>query len=115
DWSSDVCSSDLYRAAYHQSLHEFDQAAEDIRRGLAVEPQHRSLRLMQFNIAFVQGLYEPADEACEALAALAMDLYAASCRQQLVAAQGDADEAFAALQAGFAEAVFTADGQQRHW
>lgn len=105
----------LYRASYYQSLHEFAAAEADIQRGLSLQPDSYSLRLMQFNLAFVQGNYDRAAEACQALAALKSDLYSASCQQQLVAAQGKALQAYTALKADFSRALLTADPQARHW
>ncbi|WP_238942134.1 hypothetical protein [Marinobacter sediminum] len=97
----------VLRATLAQSLHRFDAARQDLERVLQTTQQRQQRiqsRLTLANLELVQGNYGKARQHCQELAGIYPGLIAASCLAQTDARTGQADAAYAHLQAQQASA-----------
>ncbi|MDF1691195.1 MAG: hypothetical protein P1U47_02390 [Zhongshania sp.] len=116
DYSADFY---LYRASLRQSLHQFSAASADLAVLGKLQPNNFHAHMMRFTIAFVSGDEAGAELACQTLAKVNDDLYAASCRQLLRAAHaeelGEIEAAYRTLKTAMAKAGPLADRQALSW
>ncbi|WP_372982789.1 tol-pal system YbgF family protein, partial [Marinobacter sediminum] len=97
----------VLRATLAQSLHRFDAARQDLEQVLQTTQQRQQRiqsRLTLANLELVQGNYDKARQHCQELASIYPGLIAASCLAQTDARTGQAEAAYAHLQAQQASA-----------
>lgn len=101
-WPEDRMTNRLLilRATLQQSLHQFDQARQDLEQvlaGTAGRADRVQALLTLANLETVQGNYAQAGAHCDRLQALYPGLIAASCQAQVRGRSGSAEAAFSAL------------------
>jgi tetratricopeptide (TPR) repeat protein len=85
------------RAKIKERDHRYDEALADLQRLLSHEPLDVQARIELANIYRVQGKYAQAREACDRLREIAGDAATVLSGVPLMAATGQADEAYASL------------------
>ena len=112
-WSSPTAPETvrLLKATLLQSVHQFYQALDELRRVLESDPRNAQAWLTQASILQVQGRYADAAASCKRLGSLGAALYGAACLAELASLTGDATAARVRL----ATLVATDSGPSGSW
>lgn len=111
-WDADSPPSSVLklRAKLKEKEHQYGQAVADLKLLLQAEPRDVQAWIELANIYQVQGEYDQARAACESLIAVAGELATSLCRAPIMAATGEAEEAYDLLAGALPQAQARAPG-----